>query len=64
MMVNLTLVRVQVLTAASTKMTAFWDIALCSLIEMRYTDVFEVHSVSTIRAITLMMETTRTSETR
>jgi hypothetical protein len=33
-MVNKIKVRVQVLTAASMKMTVFWDVAPCSLVEV------------------------------
>jgi hypothetical protein len=40
----------QVLTAASMKMTAFWDIAPCSLVDVD-------------RLIALMTEAVRTSET-
>jgi hypothetical protein len=43
------------------KVTGFWTIALCSLIEVEH--VSEMHAVSTIRVITLIMEAARTSET-
>jgi hypothetical protein len=33
-MLNRTLVRFQVLTAASTKMAVFWDVAPCSLVDV------------------------------
>jgi hypothetical protein len=44
-------------------MTAFWDVALCSLIEVD--QVSEMHTASIIRAmmINLMMEAVCTSET-
>jgi hypothetical protein len=51
------MVRFQVLTAASMKMTIFWDIAPCSLVEV--TDVSKVLAA----IIALMMEKTSTSET-
>jgi hypothetical protein len=55
-------VRFQVLTAASMKMTAFWDTALCILV-----DVSEAFTASIIRVlnliITLMTEAVSTSET-
>jgi hypothetical protein len=44
--------RLQVLTAASMKMTPFWDIALCSLVEK--TDVSEVSTASIIRMMTIV----------
>jgi hypothetical protein len=53
------LVKLQVLTAASMKIRAFWDVALCSLVE--YTDVSEVCTVSIMTA--LMMEAVHTSDT-
>jgi hypothetical protein len=45
----------QVLIAASMKMTVFWDVVLCSLV-----DVSEVLAASIIRAV--MMEAASTSE--
>jgi hypothetical protein len=50
--------RFQVLTAASMKAKAFWDIELCSLVEV---DVSEVLTASIIRA--MMMKVVCTSET-
>jgi hypothetical protein len=43
------------------KMIVFCDVAPCSLVEM--TDVLKVRTASIIRAIALMMEAVRTSET-
>jgi hypothetical protein len=56
-------VRFQVFKEASMKVTAFWDVAPCSLVEVD--DVSEVRTVSIIRArlIALMMEAVRISET-
>jgi hypothetical protein len=54
---NIYFVRYQVLTAASIKMTAIWDIAVCS---RQQTDVLDMRSAS---IITAMMEAVRTSET-
>jgi hypothetical protein len=45
--------RFEVLTAASMKMTVFWDVAPCSLVEV----------YRCFRAIVLMMEAVNTSET-
>jgi len=46
----------QVLTAASMKMIAFWDIALCSLEQV--TGVLEVVTASIIKVIAYFYETT------
>jgi hypothetical protein len=53
---NMHFVRFHVLTAASMKMTAFWDVALCSLVAI---DVSEVRTAF----IALMFEAIRTSGT-
>jgi hypothetical protein len=49
--------RFQVLTAASMKITAFWDVASCSIVEVP--DVSGVYTVS----INAMMMAARASET-
>jgi hypothetical protein len=43
-------VRLEVLTVASMKMTVFWVVAPCSLVE-KFTDVSEVLAVSIIGAM-------------
>lgn len=43
-------VRLQILTWSSAKMTVFWDVSLCSLVEM--TGVSEVHTAPIIRTLT------------
>jgi hypothetical protein len=55
------LVRFQVLSAASIKTAACWDIAPWSLVEVNYFS--EVRTASTIRVIALIMEAVRMSET-
>jgi hypothetical protein len=57
--VKIRFMRFQILTVTSMKMTAFWDIAPCSLTEMdrRFRDVY------CPIVITLIMESVRTSET-
>jgi hypothetical protein len=52
--------RYQVLTAASMKMIAFWDIAPCSPVVADH--ISEVRTASIIRAM-MMMEAVRKSET-
>jgi hypothetical protein len=53
--------RFQVLTAASMKMTDFWDVTPCSLV--KFTDISEVLIVSIISTIALVMGAATTSET-
>jgi hypothetical protein len=63
--VNITFfVRFQVLTAASMKMTVFWVVSPCILVEVyqRFRGACCLHYQG-IRAIALMMEAARTSET-
>jgi hypothetical protein len=56
------LVRFQVLTAASMKITLFWNVAPCSL--EKFTDVSDVFNSTQIRTIiALLMEAATTSET-
>jgi hypothetical protein len=52
------IVRCQVLTAASTKFSVFWDVLPCSQV-----DVDDVSEVRTACIIALTMEAVRTSET-
>jgi hypothetical protein len=56
----------EVLTAVSTKMVVFWVVATCSLVEVyqRFRGPCCLHNQGAIiRAIALMMEAARTSET-
>jgi hypothetical protein len=50
----------QVLTAESMKMTAFWDIAPCSVVQVNHVSEMRTASIITIA---LMMEAVRASET-
>jgi hypothetical protein len=56
-------VRVQILTAAVMKMTVFWGIASCSLVEIdrRFRDAYCLNHPDLL--IALMMEAASTSET-
>jgi hypothetical protein len=58
-------VRFQVLTAMSTKITVFWDIALCCLLEsdQHFRGAHCLHQGDESHLITLMMEAVGTSET-
>jgi hypothetical protein len=61
-----TCVRFQVLTAASIKMTTFWDIVTCSLVEVvwRFRGTYCLHhQVDSVSFIALMMEAVRISKT-
>jgi hypothetical protein len=63
----------QVLAAASTNITAFWDVASCTLVEngptcqrwllSHHVDVSEMLTVSIGRTVALMMEAVSASET-
>jgi hypothetical protein len=57
--------RIHVLTAASTKMTVFWNVARCSLVEVyqSFRCAYAFHHRGDERLISLIMEVVSTSET-
>jgi hypothetical protein len=59
------MVTFQVLTAASMKMTVFWDVRLCCLVEAyrRFRGTCCLHHQGDESLITLMMEAASTTET-